>query len=80
MKSVTVNLSFPLELLKSIDRAARHESRNRSELIREAARTYVRREKAWEKLQKYASKKAAMAGIKTEEDVSRIVSEDRDKT
>lgn len=79
MRSVTVNLSFPVELLKSIDRAARHESRNRSELIREAARAYVRREKNWEALQKYASKKAAAAGIKTEEDVIRIVSQERGK-
>lgn len=38
----TVNISFTEELLADIDRAAREESRSRSEFIREAARGYIR--------------------------------------
>lgn len=41
METVTVNISFRKDLLESIDNAAKHESRSRSELIREAARLYI---------------------------------------
>ena len=80
MKTVTVNLSFPFPLLKQIDRVARHESRNRSDLLREAARAYVERESSWKSLQVLVSKKAESLGIKTEEDVCRAVSSVRKST
>lgn len=48
MSSVTVNISFQDRLLAEIDAEARKESRTRSELLREAARLYVRRQKRWE--------------------------------
>lgn len=47
MSSVTVNISFQDSLLAEIDAEARKESRSRSELLREAARLYVRRQKRW---------------------------------
>ena len=43
----TVNISFNDDMLKQIDRVAQEESRSRSELIREAARSYIDRKKRW---------------------------------
>ena len=48
MSNVTVNISFQDQLLKEIDSVAARESRSRSELLRQAARDYVRRQKQWE--------------------------------
>jgi predicted transcriptional regulator len=48
MRNVTVNISFQDVLLAEIDAEARREARTRSELLREAARLYVRRQKQWE--------------------------------
>jgi predicted transcriptional regulator len=47
MGNVTVNISFQDSLLADIDAEARRESRSRSELLREAARLYVRRQRQW---------------------------------
>ena len=41
MNSMTVNISFPKQLLKEVDRVAKNEARSRSEMLREAARQYV---------------------------------------
>lgn len=48
MSNVTVNISFPDSLLAEIDAEARRESRSRSELLREAARGYIRRQRQWD--------------------------------
>lgn len=48
MSNVTVNISFQDKLLKEIDSVAARESRSRSELLRQAARVYVQRQKQWE--------------------------------
>ena len=53
MNLSTVNISFRKELLKKIDEVAREESRSRSELIREAARTYVERKSRWKTIFEY---------------------------
>ena len=47
MSTVTVNISFQNALLRDIDRMARGEARSRSELLREAAREYIRRRERW---------------------------------
>jgi len=47
MSSNTVNISFNRDLLKQIDKIAEEESRSRSELIREAARSYIDRKRKW---------------------------------
>ena len=47
MANVTVNISFQDSLLAEIDAEAERESRSRSELLREAARLYVRRQRQW---------------------------------
>jgi len=43
----TVNISFTPKLLKEIDKVAQEESRSRSELLREAARSYIERKRRW---------------------------------
>jgi CopG family transcriptional regulator / antitoxin EndoAI len=43
----TVNISFNPDLLKEIDAVAQEESRSRSELLREAARSYIDRKHRW---------------------------------
>ena len=58
MKSSTVNISFNDELLKRIDKLAKQESRSRSELIREAARTYIERKNRWQKIYAYSERRA----------------------
>ena len=47
MSNVTVNISFQDSLLADIDAEATRESRSRSELLREAARLYIRRQRQW---------------------------------
>ena len=58
MKSSTVNISFNDELLKRIDQIAKQESRSRSELIREAARSYIERKNRWDQIYTYSEKQA----------------------
>jgi metal-responsive CopG/Arc/MetJ family transcriptional regulator len=47
---LTVNISFEDEFLAKLDKQAQVESRNRSELIREAARMYLERREKWNQL------------------------------
>jgi CopG family transcriptional regulator/antitoxin EndoAI len=58
MKSSTVNISFNDELLEKIDQIAKQESRSRSELIREAARSYIERKNRWDQIYAYSEKQA----------------------
>jgi metal-responsive CopG/Arc/MetJ family transcriptional regulator len=69
MKSSTVNISFNDELLQQIDQVAQEESRSRSELIREAARTYIERKKRWKYIFAFAEARAKQQNI-TEEDIA----------
>ncbi len=48
MDTVTINLSLQAAQLAEIDAAARREARSRSELLREAARRYVLRQRQWD--------------------------------
>ena len=76
MKSSTVNISFNDELLKKIDKIAREESRSRSELIREAARSYIDRKHRWNQIFKFSEKQAAKMNI-SEKDVAEEIKEYR---
>jgi CopG family transcriptional regulator/antitoxin EndoAI len=72
MSNVTVNISFQDTLLAEIDAEAEREARSRSELLREAARLYVRRQKQWNDLFALGDRVTARAGL-TEADVSREI-------
>jgi CopG family transcriptional regulator / antitoxin EndoAI len=63
MSNVTVNISFQDSLLADIDAEAKRESRSRSELLREAARLYVRRQRQWDDVFALGDRQAARLGL-----------------
>lgn len=70
MSNVTVSISFQDSLLAAIDAEARREAR--SELLREAARLYVRRQREWESIFALGRRQSARLGL-TERDVARAI-------
>jgi predicted transcriptional regulator len=72
MPTTTVNISFPAQLLKTMDQLARREARSRSELLREAARMYVERKHRWAQLLAFWRREARRLGVKPE-DVQRAI-------
>lgn len=77
MQTQTFNIALPKELVKKVDEVAKKEYRNRSELIREALRIYLKNMEEWEQIFEYGKKVGKKMGIKNEEDVNRIVYEYR---
>ncbi len=75
--TITFNLSMPSDLLKLVDKQAKSEHRSRSELFRDAAREYILRDKKWKSLQRYGAAQAKKMGLRTEEDVVRMIHEFR---
>ena len=63
MGNVTVNISFQDSLLADIDAEANRDSRSRSELLREAARLYVRRQRQWADVFALGDRQAARLGL-----------------
>lgn len=72
-----VTITVPTGLLKAADKIARKEGRSRSELFREALRAFFWK-KRWEAIRAYGVAKAKQMGIKTEEDIERVIDELRD--
>jgi len=62
----TVNISFNPKLLKEIDRVAQQESRSRSELLREAARSYIERKRRWASIFQVGTRTGRDTGITPE--------------
>ncbi|MBI2314791.1 ribbon-helix-helix protein, CopG family [Candidatus Daviesbacteria bacterium] len=77
MQTQTFNISLPKELVKKVDRAAKKEYRNRSELIREALRIYMDRMDSWNRIFKAGNKAMKEMGITSEKQVNDIVYEFR---
>ncbi|MBI2032188.1 MAG: ribbon-helix-helix protein, CopG family [Candidatus Levybacteria bacterium] len=77
MNTQTFNISLPKELVSKIDRQAKREYKNRSELIRDLLQKYLRDKEEWDDLLNYGKKVGKKMGIKNEEDVDRIVHEYR---
>lgn len=77
MQTQTLNISLPKDLVKRVDEVANKEYRNRSELIRQALRVYLKDLQEWEEIFEYGKKQGKKMGIKSEEDVNRIVYEFR---
>lgn len=77
MQTQTFNIALPKELVKKMDKVSKQEYRNRSELIREAVLAYLRNAERLEELFAYGRKVGRKMGIKTEEDVVKIVNEYR---
>ncbi len=77
MQTQTFNIVLPKALVQKIDAVAKREYRNRSELIREAARIYLQRRMEWNELFAYGKAVGKKMGITSEADVNRIVQEYR---
>ena len=77
MQTQTLNIALPKDLVKKVDAFADKEYRNRSEFIREALRVYMARSERWDEILKTGKKYGRKLGIKSEEDVNRIVKEYR---
>ncbi len=73
MNTQTFNIALPKDLIKRADQLAKKEYRNRSELIREALRKYIEEKEEWEQLFKTGEEAMKKMGIKTEEEVDKIV-------
>jgi metal-responsive CopG/Arc/MetJ family transcriptional regulator len=78
MDAQIINISLPGKLLALVDKVAEKEARSRSELFREAIRSYVFRRAKWDELFSYARKQAKKLKIK-EADVDSIVRKYRAK-
>lgn len=80
MLTQTINIALPRDLVTNVDLAAKKEYRNRSELIREALRLYLKDNYEWEQLFTYGKKQAKKVGVKTDQDVEKIVAQWRVKS
>jgi len=78
MKTRTMNISLPDQLVKALDRRAEAEARSRSEVIRAAALSYLQWWGEWRKLQAYGRKQARRLGIRPQR-LERLITEIRSK-
>lgn len=76
MSTVTVNVSFPKQLLKAMDAMAKREARSRSELLRAAIRVYVDRQQRWEGILAFGRQQAKRLRLEPH-DVERKIAEYR---
>lgn len=74
-----ITISLPPAMLKDAEQIAAKEHRTKSELVREALRRYIDAERGWRALQRYGQAQAKKLGIRTEEDVARVVKEFRNE-
>ena len=72
MGMTRVSITFQTSLLREIDQIARAESRSRSELLREAARVYIRRKQRRASVFAMGLDIAAAKGLSSE-DVSKEI-------
>lgn len=77
MQTQTLNIALPKKLVKKIDQQAKEEYRNRSELIREALRIYLKRREEWSQIFKAGRQAAKKMGITSEKQINDIVYEYR---
>lgn len=73
MNTQTLNIALPEDLVKKVDDLAKKEYRNRSELIREALRNYIKNNEKWEELFSYGKTVGKKLGIESEDDVNKII-------
>jgi CopG family transcriptional regulator/antitoxin EndoAI len=72
----TWTISLPPQMEREAERLAKQEHRTKSELVREALRTYVISRKL-RRIQEVAARRARELGIRTEDDVERIIDDIR---
>lgn len=76
MDGQIINISLPTKLLKLADEVAKTELRSRSELFREAIRSYLLDRFRWRELFSYSEQQAKKVKIK-EKDVKKTISDYR---
>ena len=72
MSTVTVNVSFPKPLIKTMDAVAKQEARTRSDLLREAVRLYIERKRRWANIFAYGHQRAKQLRVKPQDVESMI--------
>lgn len=77
MQTQTFNIALPKDLVQRIDKMAKMEYKNRSELIREAVRVYLKDLEEWGQIFAAGRKAMKKMGIKSEEEINKIVYEFR---
>ena len=75
-KSVIVNITLPLETWKHVQELVRIEKSNRNKVVCEAIEKYYTLMQ-WKILQEMGSRQAKKLGIRTEDDVDRLIHEYR---
>ena len=74
-----VTISLPAETLAAAQRMAGEDQQTISELMRAAFRAYQRERQEWADIFAYGEQQGKKAGIRNEQDVVRIVREERRK-
>ena len=77
MQTQTLNIALPKELVRQVDKVAKKEYKNRSELIREALRVYLIKMDKWSRIFEAGEKAAKKAGIKSPAELDDLVYEYR---
>lgn len=77
MDTQAFNIVLPVPLVKKVDARAKKEYKNRSELIREALRLYLKDEEEWEELFRYGELQRKKLKLRSEKEIDRIVSDYR---
>ena len=75
--SVQMTVSLPPELYKKAMELAKKDIRSKSELVREALREYISRKERVIELRKQIAKSLEKKGIRSLEDVERMIDEGR---
>jgi metal-responsive CopG/Arc/MetJ family transcriptional regulator len=75
-RSAVASFSIPLETLKHTQEIAQVEKKSRSEVVSEALEKYYVM-KQWEVLQKIGARQAKRLGVRSEDDVDRLIHEFR---
>ena len=77
--SKVMTVSLPQEMFNKAEKLAKDENRTRSELFREALRQYMASRERWQEIRKWGGETAREYGIRSEEDVERLIDEFRNK-
>ena len=71
-----ITISLPADLLREAERVAKEETRTRSDLIRDALRQYLT-SRRWQRLRQWGADTATRLGLKTEDDLRRLIERTR---
>lgn len=74
-----IAVSLPTGLLREMERVAKEETRTRSDLIRDALQQYLA-SRRWQRLRKWGAETAERLGLKTEDDLQRLLDKARTRT